>query len=128
MHLHPILCAALLAAVPAAAYAADAAKPAAPQAAAGGNITAFAGKWASDDKRYTLILNPNGSGDLMGVFGVLQHDKISWSNCAASGNTLNCNWTGAYHDELKDIARHGTLTATLAGDKLTGTMKVDRRL
>ncbi len=121
---HPILCAALLAAVPAAAYAADAKPAVAPTAT--GNLGPFAGKWASDDKRYNLTLNPNGSGDLLGVFGVLQHDKIAWTNCAATGNTLNCNWSGAYHDELKDIARHGTLTATLTGDRLTGTMKFEK--
>jgi hypothetical protein len=123
MHLQqPIFCALFLGAVSTAAFAADAAKPA--PAAASGNIGNFAGKWASDDKKYNLTLNPNGSGDLMGTFGVLQHDKISWTNCSATGNALNCNWTGTYHDELKDITRHGTLTATLAGDKLSGQMKV----
>jgi hypothetical protein len=45
-----------------------------------------------------------------------------WKNCKVEGTTAKCDWTGVYRgDPDKTGDRHGTLTATLSGNHITGS-------
>jgi len=50
-----------------------------------------------------------------------RYGSTAWHGCVLKENVAKCTWTGTYEgDPDKFGHRHGTLTATLSGDKISG--------
>lgn len=55
-----------------------------------------------------------------------RHGTGAWSNCKVNGNAASCDWTGTYEgDPAKSGTRHGTLSVTLDGNRLSGSSLED---
>jgi hypothetical protein len=84
----------------------------------------WAGTYVNAEGGSTLTIT--GGGGSLGATEVWNHNgrngTNAWKNCVVSVNSVKCDWTGTYEgDPEKTGTRHGTLTATVTGNDLTGS-------